>query len=129
MRVDKPRFETAGDIDDLVPVGPDGRAFVRAKNTIGVSADPSAKPSRRDGPLSIRWSQAPPQPARSLTGTASTGTGVRAADTFHDDPGPGARLPLHEADGLGDGVVADPDAWLHFCGQGPASGFFDRGRR
>ncbi|MFG2114388.1 hypothetical protein ACGFRB_17425 [Streptomyces sp. NPDC048718] len=42
VRVDELRFETADNIDDLVLVGPDGRLFIQAKNTISLSADPSS---------------------------------------------------------------------------------------
>ncbi|WP_411076285.1 hypothetical protein [Streptomyces sp. cmx-4-7] len=42
VRVNELRFETADDIDDLVLVGPDGRVFIQAKNTISMSADPSS---------------------------------------------------------------------------------------
>lgn len=42
VQVDELRFETADDIDDLVLVGPAGRLFIQAKNTISLSADPTS---------------------------------------------------------------------------------------
>ncbi|MFE7674551.1 hypothetical protein ACFU5N_20320 [Streptomyces albidoflavus] len=41
-QVDELRFETADNIDDLVLIGPSGRLFVQAKNTISLSADPAS---------------------------------------------------------------------------------------
>ncbi|MFI5830056.1 hypothetical protein ACIA6C_22890 [Streptomyces sp. NPDC051578] len=43
MQVDELRFETEDQIDDLVLVGPAGRHFVQAKNTISVSGDPTSE--------------------------------------------------------------------------------------
>ncbi|WP_146238412.1 hypothetical protein [Streptomyces sp. Act143] len=42
VQIDELRFETADDIDDLVLVGPAGRLFIQAKNTISLSADPTS---------------------------------------------------------------------------------------
>ncbi|WP_405644186.1 hypothetical protein [Streptomyces uncialis] len=42
VQVDELRFETADKVDDLVLVGPAGRLFIQAKNTISLSAAPSS---------------------------------------------------------------------------------------